>query len=922
MSHRESDQRFYSTLNLDADQRAIWDAYGDGDMARVNGLWKRLCERQLGDNSTLSPAVRQGLREALGMGLEEVTFELQHADESMRKETSSKVEGQDRKMKRVFLPPRYELERRHHPWILLLLLDPMQYQKRSHHFGANIQTRSAASDVSFVKSSGLLFPGLSTTDPDKHDLTDFFLTLGLGDFHPFCVRSINSEVVDASTLPAYQYSDLSANETLRLLHLGGSSRALSDGSRQTVCRLETFALDEAPEYRTLSYAWGCPTWDELEDDIWTRSDFSWILDTDSGRRKLSIRRNLFDALKQISTHSKSDSWIWIDAICIDQDNLDERSKQVQIMGKIFSKCKRVLIWLGGLDPLDAAKMYSLHVNLLPQIKSYVEENGEDSIVARSWTLNDLDAAGMKVPIEHLQIFEKFLRNARWFSRVWTRQEIVLAPQATVLLAHLNLPFLAMRNLSWFFGASTLLKHFVPNEHSEESRDIVRRTGMHPIWLLDALWTLGVVIRAPDDESCARSLRVAGLSLDLSSPFEVFFHMLLQPGEATDPRDHCYAALGVAEHSGTPIGVTTDYHRTTARVFEDITVLGLKRLPRLALLGATRVGESRVTGLPSWVIDFSKPISTLDPRIYEPSLYLKSPSKIEIRESKLVLEGARLWQISRTCRFSDVIQGPAALFSDKWVNLMNFLSLLLAVEHHTEECDVYEDDPLEVLWRTVTMDDARKLGVEQFNNEMFREALACTMLQFVDGRTKSGALDFGSVEKIRSMFPDSELMPSTTYLQDLGRSFSRCNWPEQLPTREDIGRVRKAEASTQVFKLMASRSFCSNSRCLYITEPGFVGIGPSTMRETDCVVWIKGACKLFILRPKGDEYTMVGETYVHGAMHGEYILVQAYGKVQEAHDWALDEESALVLAMQVAHDIEIGEMPYQAVLEDLTEIVIS
>ncbi|KAF2633929.1 HET-domain-containing protein [Macroventuria anomochaeta] len=41
------------------------------------------------------------------------------------------------------------------------------------------------------------------------------------------------------------------------------------------------------------------------------------------------------------------TWFWIDALCIDQDNVDERNHQVQQMGEIFSCAQQVFAWLGN-----------------------------------------------------------------------------------------------------------------------------------------------------------------------------------------------------------------------------------------------------------------------------------------------------------------------------------------------------------------------------------------------------------------------------------------------------------------------------------------------------------------------------------------------------------------------------------------------
>jgi hypothetical protein len=59
----------------------------------------------------------------------------------------------------------------------------------------------------------------------------------------------------------------------------------------------------------------------------------------------AITENLFSALHRMYDQFGSKA-IWIDQICIDQNNLEERSNQVQIMGSIFQKAKQVVVWLG------------------------------------------------------------------------------------------------------------------------------------------------------------------------------------------------------------------------------------------------------------------------------------------------------------------------------------------------------------------------------------------------------------------------------------------------------------------------------------------------------------------------------------------------------------------------------------------------
>ncbi len=54
--------------------------------------------------------------------------------------------------------------------------------------------------------------------------------------------------------------------------------------------------------------------------------------------------------------------VWIDAICIDQANIDERSKQVLRMGRIFQQADRVLVWLG-----DDANQSDLEMDLAQEL---------------------------------------------------------------------------------------------------------------------------------------------------------------------------------------------------------------------------------------------------------------------------------------------------------------------------------------------------------------------------------------------------------------------------------------------------------------------------------------------------------------------------------------------------------------------------
>jgi hypothetical protein len=65
------------------------------------------------------------------------------------------------------------------------------------------------------------------------------------------------------------------------------------------------------------------------------------------------------------------------------------------------------------------------------------------------------------------------------------------------------------------------------------------------------------------------------------------------------------------------------------------------------------------------------------------------------------------------------------------------------------------------------------------------------------------------------------------------------------------------------------------RAFFVTEKGYIGLGPSNMEEGDLVYVLSGGQVPFILRPTTLEggFSLVGETYVHGIMDGEATVLE-------------------------------------------------
>lgn len=123
------------------------------------------------------------------------------------------------------------------------------------------------------------------------------------------------------------YSPLADSNEIRLLDL--QPRRPGQGIK---CTTRHVKLSENPQYEALSYMWGPKEHRQIEID----------------EAVVEVRQNLWDALLELRLE-KDIRTLWIDAICINQDDISERNHQVTQMGTIYKNSVRCVAWLGLSD---------------------------------------------------------------------------------------------------------------------------------------------------------------------------------------------------------------------------------------------------------------------------------------------------------------------------------------------------------------------------------------------------------------------------------------------------------------------------------------------------------------------------------------------------------------------------------------------
>lgn len=214
------------------------------------------------------------------------------------------------------------------------------------------------------------------------------------------------EIFDYSTVP------LSSATEIRLL----SFPDLDNGDLLK-CKLSTFDINKAPPFAALSYVWYNP-----------RLKSSVSVPCGDGNQALSVLGNLYDALKHLVQQSTSAfrvsglTYLWADAMCIDQSNLAERAAQVLLMRQLYQKAQSTYIWLGSDQ--STAKAFSLLSDMAAARLKYVEA-GDHRTFAE---LSDEDTSryGMPSLADGRCSDLRSLLGTGWFTRTWIIQELAVS----------------------------------------------------------------------------------------------------------------------------------------------------------------------------------------------------------------------------------------------------------------------------------------------------------------------------------------------------------------------------------------------------------------------------------------------------------------------------------------------------------------
>ncbi|GAB1318455.1 hypothetical protein MFIFM68171_08665 [Madurella fahalii] len=312
------------------------------------------------------------------------------------------------------------------------------------------------------------------------------------------------------------------------------------------CRIINVVKSWRTKYDALSYAWG----DEHPTET--------IIVNGS---RTSVRKNLHSALVNLR-HPNRPRRLWVDALCINQADNEERADQVQKMSWIYSTAQNVVIWLGE-QTSDVRGAFSVLESFDRMCNTLLYDNEE--IYSLNWS-----------PVFHL------LRRP-WFQRTWIIQEAVLA-QTPVLACGLDtMPWKVLSDHA--FRLRAIVPDDPPLHQALSAVDMINhgRRELH---------------RKYKDQGRKKGTYVPDFRL-LSTLYEI------RGFQCGDKRDKVFGILSMVTNVGPEDKVLSpNYQVSVEDLYKAVAQWDIEKNASLEILSYCSGRKRAHPNLPSWVPDFS------------------------------------------------------------------------------------------------------------------------------------------------------------------------------------------------------------------------------------------------------------------------------------------------------------------------------
>ena len=646
----------------------------------------------------------------------------------------------------------------------------------------------------------------------------------------------SGSAVPNDPLPRYVYKPLQSDLNIRLIHL----KPATDPEAEIVLYLSEHHITRAPRYEALSYTWGdasdvrditiitpittsgsLPGSDSQDHDAKQVAELEVSSQKNLSPTTLSVTYNCYSALRRLR-NSTTPRRIWIDAICINQDDVQERNSQISLMYLIYQLCIRLVMDVGDASPTSNAA-----IDFIVQYHQHRDagELDEDGVydIATGLHIRDI-------------ICEFYARP--WFSRVWVLQEVFLGAgkfrwESTRLPALLNC---GGRSVQW----SNFKPLHINVDSSPAGETENWHIGLPSITLLPLVLRI-VPFGSEDDKPSPRHDERFRFLGNGNGEDTLNLLCLARSNEATDPRDKVFALLSLRVRLSAHPMMEADYGKPVTEVYINAAVWLLREggLHFLSCCGTMQENDhGRPEGLPSWVPDwnerYSKQWMIGGSNIYTPLRAGGDPSKGNSRWLTLPTT------VATTILDADIHGSGRAQLKVRGVSV----------------------DKIEFVSGQINIRDAADNECKHFVEmcRLYREGLNRGFEDAAEGHIRpTGAACLPMPQPWKPKTGERRLHPPNWAAYEYGLPLKN---PDTLTDNELCDYI----------------SFFTANRQLAMTNRGYFGVVPRKSSVGDNICCFLSAGVPFVMR-EGDNgtYTLIGESYIYGLMEGE-----AFGDADKAN----------------------------------------
>ena len=565
------------------------------------------------------------------------------------------------------------------------------------------------------------------------------------------------------------------------------------------------------DYRALSYTWGDPRF---------------TCEIKVNGLPMRVTKNLEWGLKDLRDKQYvRDGWkLWIDALCINQNDFVERAAQVKRTLAIYSKAWTPIIWLGpSEDDSDAV------IDLIRHISSTYTKN--DQVNALTSVLRqDSKAFGEG----RWRAMHQFLLRRYW-RRVWILQEASIGrDNMPVLCGKQTIAYVELyRTFTLLIKTDEVINKYMKDE-VEEAGSFLDLAIWHSLFVV-------CEIHKHQDEQLNNNptnlYRMMSLSLSIFS---------------TDARDKIYGLLALMNDNITQ-SIVPDYAAPVSKVYTDFVKSVMDGTNSLEIFRHARHLDD--LSLPSWLPNWAKwgAAETVTSLALSNKLHRTSGTSLaDVR----YLDGDRI--VVKGFQF-DGFDGMGCLWSEGWSPD--------TVEQSKSTSNPYGSAGAvrEAIWRTMIVD--RDIWGEPLADNYSSLLDAPTILDREPQLTEADPLKALAQSNILEW--GAKFLKGNSDLKVCGAFLS-----SYLPTSFENGKI---DARILIDALMA-RDRINIKRRMITTRRGYVGMALEEVLKDDIICVLLGCSMPMVLRSVGlgsdgeigreVAYKIVGECYIHGIMGGE------------------------------------------------------